>query len=271
VQRAWQEPLPRLLIFDNCEAEDLLAQWRPPHGGCRVLLTSRRLRWEVALGVQVLPLNVFARPESIALLRQHRPDLAVNDADLNAIAANQGDLPLALHLARSFLARYRDAVTPSAYLAQLQQPGWLEHRSLQGQRVARTFALSYERLDARDTMDALALLARAAYFAPGEPIPRDMLLAILSQDADSLEATLAREDALQRLYELGLLEPPASGAMRMHRLLAAFVQSAHSDLEAQTVVGQTMLTTTCRLNAAWDPRPLLALDVRFISSSPVEL
>jgi hypothetical protein len=127
--------------------------------------------------VQVLPLNVLARPESIALLRQYRPDLAEDDADLNAIAANLGDLPLALHLAGSFLARYRYAVTPSAYLAQLQQPGWLEHRSLQGwkltrdtsptlheQHVARTFALSYERLDARDTTDALALalLARAA-------------------------------------------------------------------------------------------------------------
>ena len=105
----------------------------------------------------MLPLNVLARPESLALLRQPRSDLAENDADLNAIAANLGDLPLALHLAGSFLARYLDAVTPSAYLAQLQQPGWLEHRSLQGWQltrntsatlhephVARTFALSYD-------------------------------------------------------------------------------------------------------------------------------
>ena len=65
------------------------------------------------------------------------------------------------------------------------------------------------RLDARDTTDALAraLLARAAYFAPGEPILRDVLLATLSQDTDNPDATLAREDALQRLYGLGLLEP----------------------------------------------------------------
>jgi tetratricopeptide (TPR) repeat protein len=276
VQRAWQEPLPRLLVFDNCEAETLLAQWRPPHGGCRVLLTSRRLQWDATLGVHVLPLNVLARPESIALLRQYHPDLAEDDAGLSSIAANLGDLPLALHLAGSFLARYRDAVTPSAYLAQLQQPGWLEHPSLQGwkltrdtsptlheQHVARTFALSYERLDARDTTDALALalLARAACFAPGEPIPRDVLLATLSQDADNPDATLAREDALRRLYGLGLLERAASGAVRLHRLLAAFVQSAHSDPEAQTVVEQTILTTASRLNAAGDPRPLLALEV----------
>src|SRR4029434_10213332 len=108
---------------------------------------------------------------------------------------------------------------------------------------------------------ALALLARTAYFAPGEPIPRDVLLATLSQDADNLDATLAREDALQRLYGLGLLEPAASGAVRRHRLLVACVQSAHSDPEAQTVVEQTILTTASRLNAAGDPRPLLALEV----------
>jgi len=41
VQAAWQSPLPLLLVFDNCEDEALLAQWRPPHGGCRVLVTSR--------------------------------------------------------------------------------------------------------------------------------------------------------------------------------------------------------------------------------------
>jgi len=276
VQRAWQEPLPRLLVFDNCEAEGLLAQWRPPHGGCWVLLTSRRWQWDAALGVQVLPLDVLARPESIALLRQHRPDLAEDDADLNAIAANLGDLPLALHLAGSFLKRYQDDVTPSAYLLELQRSGLLEHPSLQGRRlphgisptlheqhVARTFALSYERLDARDTTDALALalLARAAYFAPGEPIPRDVLLATLRQDADNPNATLDRADALQRLYELGLLEPAASGAVRLHRLLAAFVQSVHSDLEAQPVVEQTMLKTARRLNDAGDPKSWDKLEV----------
>ena len=38
VQRAWQEPVARLLIFDNCEDPDLLRQWRPTTGGCRVLI-----------------------------------------------------------------------------------------------------------------------------------------------------------------------------------------------------------------------------------------
>ena len=68
VQAAWQSPLPRLLVFDNCEEETLLAQWQPPHGGCRVLVTSRRASWEPSLGVQLVPLGILQRDESLALL-----------------------------------------------------------------------------------------------------------------------------------------------------------------------------------------------------------
>jgi hypothetical protein len=32
VLAAWQSPLPRLLIFDNCEDQELLARWRPTDG-----------------------------------------------------------------------------------------------------------------------------------------------------------------------------------------------------------------------------------------------
>jgi hypothetical protein len=181
VQAAWQSPLPRLLVFDNCEDEALLAQWRPPHGGCRVLVTSRRVQWETTLGVRTLPLGILQRGESLALLRHHRPDLPADDADLNAIAAELGDLPLALHLAGSFLARYRQVVTPATYLSQLRQPDLLKHPSLQGrqltrdlsptqheQHVARTFALSYDRLHLADPTDAsaLALLALCRALGP---------------------------------------------------------------------------------------------------------
>src|SRR5204863_353889 len=75
VEATWREPLPRLLVFDNLEDEALLRAWRPTSGGCRVLATSRRSRWDRTLGVQALPLDVLARAESLALLRQHRPDL----------------------------------------------------------------------------------------------------------------------------------------------------------------------------------------------------
>lgn len=160
VKAAWQEPVPRLLVFDNCEDPSLAAKWRPSSGGCRILLTSRRLDWEPHLGVQPLPVDVLSRQESMALLRQHQPD--ADDQTLNDVAEELGDLPLALHLAGSYLARYRRIITPAQYLAQLRDPNLLQHRSLQGswasptghvQNVYRTIALSYNRLDPTDSVD----------------------------------------------------------------------------------------------------------------------
>jgi hypothetical protein len=157
---AWQESLPRLLVFDNCEDQELLAQWQPASGGCRVLVTSRRADWEATLGVQTLPLDVLNRPESIALLREYQPD--ADDEILDAIAAELGDLPLALHLAGSYVARYRRTITPARYLEQLRDPALLQHRSLQGlgvsptghvQNVRRAIALSYDQLDPNNEID----------------------------------------------------------------------------------------------------------------------
>jgi tetratricopeptide (TPR) repeat protein len=254
VLSAWQSPLPRLLVFDNCEEEAPLAQWRPPHGGCRVLVTSRRATWDSALGVQALPLGVLSQAESVALLRKFRPDLA--DGDAKGIAKELGRLPLALHLAGSFLRTYQHATfgSPATYLTQLHNEAILEHLSLVGEgatytptghelHVGRTFALSYDRLDASDPPDALAqaLLSRAAYFAPGEPIPRALLLTTVDMAADDFKAALDAERALARLVELGLLEAEAEGALRLHRLLAAFVQGVGAGDEAQAAVEEALL------------------------------
>lgn len=277
VRTAWESPLPRLLVFDNCEEEALLYQWRPRHGGCRVLITSRRHHWHVALGVQSLPLDVLPRPESIVLLRQFRPDLPEQDADLHALAAALGDLPLALHLAGSFLAKYRHAITPAQYRERLQSATILDDQSLQAaglsptqhvQHVARTFEQSYTRLDPADLTDALAhtLLAHAACFAPGEPIPRWLLLHTLDLPNDDMDRALLTEDALTRLIDLGLLETEAPKDLRLHRLVAAFVGAVLRHDTAQAVVEATMLRVADDLNEQRDPRSLLAVQphLRFI-------
>src|SRR5207302_7754941 len=90
VKNAWQSAMPRLLVFDNCEEEALLEAWRPPSGGCRVLVTSRRSHWSPTLGVVELPLNVLPRADSIELLRRYRPPRALEDPGLGAIAEELG-------------------------------------------------------------------------------------------------------------------------------------------------------------------------------------
>jgi len=273
VRQEWQRELPRLLVFDNCEDPALLTQWQPTGGGCRIMLTSRRSQWTRGLNVHALPLGVLNRSESIELLCAFRPDLSADDSDLAAIAATLGDLPLALHLAGSFLETYQHERfgTPAAYLAQLRKDAPLAHVSLQGEgadssptahdlHVGRTFGLSYERLDATNPTDELArkLLARATHFAAGMAIPRELLAATLELGDDDA-AALRTAQALQRLLALGLLEEAEEGALRLHPLLALFARAAATDDAAQAAVEQTLLERANQLNNAGYPAALLAL------------
>ncbi|HEU5015103.1 MAG TPA: tetratricopeptide repeat protein [Roseiflexaceae bacterium] len=262
VRAAWQSQLPRLLIFNNCEDEELFAAWRPTTGGCRVLVTSRRTAWDRALDVQVLPLHVLQRADSIQLLSRCHPDHILDDPALDAIAAELGDLPLALHLAGTYLDRYRHALTPAEYLAELRNAKLINHRSLHDggisptrheQHVGRTFAMSFERLNPASTTDqhATTLLACAAVFAHGESIPRDLLLATMN-DLEPQPTATEREDALARLLELGLLETNSQNTFRMHRLLAAFVEQRLVVTAIQHAVEQAVTRTANQHNEQGD-------------------
>jgi tetratricopeptide (TPR) repeat protein/transcriptional regulator with XRE-family HTH domain len=250
VMGAWQSPVPRLLIFDNCEEESLLETWRPTSGGCRVLVTSRRSHWSPTLGVATLPLDLLPRPDSIELLRRYRPDLAAADLRLDALASKLGDLPLALHLAGRYLLAYRAEVSLDEYLAELDQPALIGHASLLGaglddspspthhvQSVAQTFALCLRRLDRGREVDrvAIALLARMACMAPGEPVPRDLLAKTL-EDVNPLR----RSDALRRLGAVGLVEE-GEGWLRLHRLIAGFVRQETDAPEARAAVERVLV------------------------------
>lgn len=249
--------LPYLLIFDNCEDPDLVRAHHPG-GAARVLITSRNPDWPGDLGVRPHALGVLSRAESIALLRQHRPDLGHEDAD--ALAAELGDLPLALHLAGRFLARYTRVLAPDAYLAELRSPRIFERLPLLKQDgklptgherdVARTFALSYKRLNPDDAEDAVALrlLARVAHLMPGEVITADLLRAMLEQPKNNLDAQIAAENALERLVGLGLVERETSMGVRMHRLVAVYVRQVCGEADARAAVERVVLEVSRRIS-----------------------
>jgi len=268
VETAWQSPLPRLLVFDNCEDEELLRLRRPLFGGARVLVTSRKAEWGAALNVKTVPITTLPRPASVELLRRFRPDVALKDSVLDAIAAELGDLPLALHLAGSFLKIYRSTShgEPGKYLEALQKPNLLDHPSLTEQRadptptghladVGRTFTLSFERLEPTKTADAIAirLLARASWFAPGEPIPRSLLLSSAGVNSEELSEGLDAEDALGRLTDLGLLEMDERNDPRMHRLVAAWAVGVGEGDQAQAAVEEVWVAGARRLNEIGNP------------------
>lgn len=274
VSSKWQDGLPRLLVFDTCESQELLARWQPPSGRCHVLVTSRRAEWDPALGMQALTLDVLPRAESVALLRGFRPDLSVDDHDLDAIAADLGDLPLALHLAGSYLHRYARSPlgAPPKLLAELRNPQLLEHQALTGageslsptgheMHVARTFAISYDQLRPDDATDTLAskALANAACMAPSEPIPRALLLLTLKLERTQ---SVQGEDALHRLASLGLVETERDGAVRLHRLLVAFVKRiTPGNVAAAEVVEEVLQEEASRIVSVGYPGPLQAWQV----------
>lgn len=272
VKAAFKAPLPRLLVFDNCEYPELLTRWRPPTGGAKVLVTARYAEWDPALGVELLPLEKLGCQKSVTLLLNHRPDLSDDNALLAEIAEELGQLPLALHLAGKYLAHYRHIVELPTYLEQLRRAP-LKHPSLSARgfsptghkgSLGRTFELTYDRLNSDDPVDriALAVLMRAVFFAPGEAIPRDLLRATMGSGRDQ-STEIQVEDAIIRLVSLGLLASEVDGSLRIHRLLAMFVREAggRDQLamnEAQAMVERTLLERTLSLNEAGNPVPLRA-------------
>lgn len=245
VRQVWNNDIPCLLVFDNCEDQELLKQWMPRSGLARVLVTSRRGDWDISLGVETLSLGVLDRQDSCNLLKQFRTDLFLDDPDLNNIACRLGDLPLALYLAGSFLRRYRYECSPAQYLEALQATRMLKHQSLREgglsptdheQNVAGTIALSYKRLDPEDKQDALALalLPRISHFASGELIPRRLVGYSITFDEG--EPRLRVADAIRRLVELGLVQENHlenmpdirqayfGGSLRQHQLISEFVR-----------------------------------------------
>ncbi|MEM7347233.1 MAG: tetratricopeptide repeat protein, partial [Chloroflexota bacterium] len=246
IQKAWQEPISRLLIFDNCEDERLLSEWLPVVGGTRVLVTSQRANWARALQIKERPLPPLDHDESVALLQKLVPSLKTNQA--TDISDALGHLPLALHLAGSFLSRYRQ-ITPSQYLQQLQEIGLYKHPSLQGRgsdysptghelNIFRTFAINLERLNPQNEIDSQArlLLACASQFAPSEPVERQLLVEIIS-DEDDLFSQLTAEDALNRLITLGFLRSNEARTITIHQLLVIYANEILEEREkAQQLV-----------------------------------
>ena len=254
----WQKPIPRLLVFDNCESEELFDEWRPNTGGCRILVTSRLQDWAPSFGVKTVSLGVLSEVESLALLKKF---YLKDEAGLAEIAEELGHLPLALHLAGSYLKKRR-SMTPQKYLEQIRSEAILDHPSLVGKvgtkisptghilHVGRTFSMSFDLLDEKDGIDKLAidLLQSAACFAPCEAIPYELFVDFRDEDAV--------DDGIDRLVQLGLLEAEEN-AVKLHRLLVAFVEEVGIEEEVRSRVEGGVLDKADVLNNAGYPGPLL--------------
>lgn len=219
-----------LLIFDNAEEPAALTGYLPGSGG-HVLITSRNPGWhELAIPVGV---DVFARSESITLLRRRVPELTSTEA--RRIAEALGDLPLALAQAGAYLV---ETATPVPdYLTLLGQ----RTTELLAQGTPTTYPVSlaasaqiiFDRL-ATESPAAVQLLALAAYLAP-EPIPLTVFTTHPAQLPDSLATAAADPLAFTELVRLLRQSGPArieAATLQLHRLLAAILRTqAHPPQE----------------------------------------
>jgi tetratricopeptide (TPR) repeat protein len=212
-----------LLIFDNAEKPADLAGWLPGGGG-HVLITSREWAWaEIAAPVEV---DVLARDESVAILRGRVTELGASDAD--RLAAQLGDLPLALAQAAGFMAE--TGMPAAQYLSLLQsQAGRLLDQAAPGssypQSLAAATRLAADRLENNDPI--AAQVASVCAFLGPEPIPEDLFTGsaqtLPGQLAACVADPLAWRQTIAHLTRQSLTRIEQHGLV-MHRLTQAILR-----------------------------------------------
>jgi hypothetical protein len=212
-----------LLVFDNAEKPADITSWLPGGAG-HVLITSRERAWaEVGAPVEV---DVLARAESVAILRGRVAGLGASGAD--RLAAELGDLPLALAQAAGFMAE--TGLPAAGYLELLRtRAGQLLDQAAPGASYPRSLAaatrLAVDRLD-RDDPAAAQLAGVCAFLAP-EPVPDDLFTSAPGELPGELAARagdpLAWRQTLARLARQSLARIDDRGLV-MHRLTQAILR-----------------------------------------------
>jgi len=210
-----------LLVFDNAENPQEVRQFFPNDGPGRVLVTSRNSQWSSL--ANSLEVDVFAREESVALIKRRSPQIPEEAA--NRLADSLGDLPLAVEQAAVWLAetgmpvhQYLDLFeTKYSELLQVDPPADYDLP------VAAAWNVSLDRLR-EDHPAALQLLQVCAYFAP-EPVDWDFFSAIRGVSAPpALRAALDDPIRLARAvreigrYALARIDHRKS-TIQVHRLV----------------------------------------------------
>ena len=219
-----------LLVFDNAEDPADVAPWLPGGGG-HVLITSRQRGWdEVAAPVEV---DVLARAESVAILQARVTVLSGADADW--LAAELGDLPLAIAQAAGFMAD--TGMAAGEFLVLLRtRAGQLLAQGAPGsypRSLAAATGLIADRL-ARQDPAAAGLAGVCAFLAP-EPIPQSLFTAAASVLPGELAARaadpLAWRQTLAHMTRQSLARIDYRG-LQMHRLTQAILRERLTPAQA---------------------------------------
>src|SRR5215470_11920290 len=212
-----------LLVFDNAEDPGAVSRFLPGAGG-HVIITSRNPDWHgIATGLEV---QEFTRAESLVLLRSRLPEVTEDDA--GRLAAELGDLPLAVDQAAALLADTDMSVHAYLDLLSERTENLLEHGHSAGYpaSVAASWAVAFDRL-AADDPTAMQLLSLLAWLAP-EPVPLTLITQHPQQLPDRLAAMatdpLAMADRIAALRRRGMARTTPD-SLQLHRVPAALLRA----------------------------------------------
>jgi tetratricopeptide (TPR) repeat protein len=222
------EPYSRwLLIFDNADQPEDINQLIP-RGPGDVLVTSRNLRWQSV--INTVPMDVFLRKESKEFLLKRVPK-GLSDADADRLAAELGDLPLALEQAGAMLSETGMPVDVYLRLLKEQASRILSEGKSPDypQSMTAAWKLSVATLQQR-LPQALELLRCCAFFGP-EPIPRSVFRPAKSATtpvAEMISNPILMASAIRELGRYALVSLDGN-AVKVHRLIQALLRDELSE------------------------------------------
>ena len=214
-----------LLVFDGADMTQDLAPWLPGGSSGHVLITTRTSGWHDIAETPPIELDVFARPESVAILCKRVSRLSETDAD--SVAEELGDLPLAIAQAASYMA---DSAIPAEEYIELvkAQPDRVFE---QGQSpsyphtLAAAVQLTLQRL-IRENPAAATVAEISAFLAP-RPIPLAIFTSAADQLPEQLRSSAADTVDWRRLLTLlgrSALVRVDRDSLQMHRLTQAVLR-----------------------------------------------
>ncbi len=222
-----------LLVFDAADQPELLRPFLPLDGPGRIVVTALDAP-SASFPAQSIPVDRFARAESVELLR--RRDSAVVPADADALAEKLGDLPIALALAAAWRAETGIPVAEYTRLLDEKVAEILATAPLQsGYEIAMTAAwnVSFDGLAVRNPA-AHQLLQVCAFFA-AEPISRSLFTGVrgvsIAPELDTaMRDPVLLDRALREINRCRLAKlDHRSGTLLLHRLAQLVLRARMSD------------------------------------------
>jgi tetratricopeptide (TPR) repeat protein len=212
-----------LLIFDNADQPEDIRHLIPDGPG-DVLITSRNHRWQSV--INTVPMDVFLRQESMDFLLKRVPR-GLSEVDAGRLAAELGDLPLALEQAGAMLSETGMLADEYLRLLDEQVTGIMsEGKSPDYPRsMTAAWQLSVAALEQR-LPQALELLRCCAFFGP-EPIPTNVLRRGARRTGTAVGELISdpilMASAIRELARYALVTVDGT-SIKVHRLIQALLR-----------------------------------------------